>query len=87
MDLIGVVILVEVGLICAALALYLFVIIKHLQHVTFTLGTIVAGVRAIVNQTSTGPPSIASVNTDLTPVVKAADGLVAKSGGGRRHGG
>ncbi|MGH2722320.1 MAG: hypothetical protein ACRDJO_12080 [Actinomycetota bacterium] len=86
MPTIGVIILVEIGLICAALALYLFVIIKHLQHVTFTLGTIVAGVRAIVNQTSTVPPSIASVNTDLGPVVKAADGLVAKSGGGRRHG-
>ncbi|HEY8201126.1 MAG TPA: hypothetical protein VII47_07210 [Actinomycetota bacterium] len=80
----GVVILLEIGLISAALILYLFVIIKHLQHVTFTLGTIIAGVRAIVNQTSTVPSSISSVNTDLTPVVKVADNLVAKSGGGRR---
>jgi hypothetical protein len=80
----GIIILVEIGLIVAALALYLYVIIRHLQHVTFTLGTIIAGVRAIVNQTSTVPASISSVNTDLGPVVKAADGLVAKSGGGRR---
>jgi hypothetical protein len=84
MPTIGLVILAEIALISGALILYLFVVIKHLQHVTFTLGTIIAGVRAIVNQTSTVPPSISSVNTDLGPVVKIADSLVAKSGGGRR---
>lgn len=84
MDVIGVIILLEIGLIVAALILYLVVIIGHLQHITFTLGTIIAGVRAIVNQTSTVPPSISSVNTDLTPVQAAADALVAKSGGTRR---
>ena len=66
------------------LASYLYRVVKRLVHISFTLGTLVAGVRAIALQTMTVPETIASVNTDLAPVQAATDGLVATIGGPRR---
>jgi hypothetical protein len=60
---------------------YLYRVVQRLVHVSFTLGTILAGVRAIALQTLTVPETISSVNTDLAPVQAATDGLAAGFGG------
>ncbi len=63
---------------------YLYRVVKRLVHISFTLGTLVAGVRAIALQTMTVPETIQSVNTDLAPVQSATDNLAGQFGG--RHG-
>lgn len=61
------------ALIIAALGLALLRVILMLRHVSFTLGTIVVGVRAIAHQTRAVPPAIESVNANLAPVRSAAE--------------
>ncbi len=61
------------ALIIAALGLALLRVILMLKHVSFTLGTIVVGVRAIAHQTRAVPPAIKSVNENLAPVRSAAE--------------
>jgi hypothetical protein len=63
------------------LASYLYKVVKRLVHISFTLGTLVAGVRAIALQTMTVPETVASVNTDLAPVQAATDSLAGGFGG------
>ena len=63
------------------LILYLYRVVQRLVHVSFTLGTILAGVRAIALQTLTVPETISSVNTDLAPVQAATDSLAGGFGG------
>lgn len=65
-----------------ALVANLSKIIKQLNVVTFTLGTIIAGVAAIANQTITVPPVVGNVNSNLAPVRAKADALAGRSGGG-----
>jgi hypothetical protein len=60
---------------------YLYRVVKRLVHISFTLGTLVAGVRAIALQTITVPETISSVNTDLAPVQAATDSLAGGFGG------
>jgi uncharacterized protein YoxC len=60
---------------------YLYRVVQRLVHVSFTLGTILAGVRAIALQTLTVPETISSVNTDLAPVQAATDSLAGGFGG------
>jgi len=67
-----------------SLGLYLIRIIFILKHVSFTVGTIVAGVRAIANQTELVTSTITNVNNNLTPVYNLANSLGARFGGGRR---
>jgi len=77
--------LVLIAVVVISLVSYLARIIAQLNHVTFTLGTIIAGVAAIVNQTQTVPPVVSNVNTNLAPVRAKADALAGRAGGGR-HG-
>ena len=77
--------LVLIAVVVISLVSYLARIIVQLNHVTFTLGTIIAGVAAIVNQTQTVPPVVSNVNTNLAPVRAKADALAGRAGGGR-HG-
>jgi hypothetical protein len=65
---------------------YLLRVITILVHVSFTLGTIIAGVRAIASQIETVPETIISVNNDLVPVQQATDSLSARTGGRRAIG-
>lgn len=65
--------LIATALIVAAIALALLRVILSLRHVHFTLGTIVAGVRAIANQTSPVPPVLTNVNANLKPVRDAVE--------------
>lgn len=80
----GVVSLLLIAVFVVLLWVYLFRIITILVHVSFTLGTIIAGVRAISSQVETVPETVQSVNQDLTPVQAASDALAARTGGGRR---
>ncbi len=68
--------LVTVG----ALGIYLIRIIFILKHVSFTVGTIVAGVRAIANQTELVTSTITNVNNNLTPVYNLVNSLAGRLG-------
>ena len=80
MPLAAVVTLVGVGIIVFFLAVALLRIILVLHEVSFNLGTIVACINAIGKQSETVPPTIASVNTALTPVGVAVQSLGTKYG-------
>lgn len=64
----AIVTLVCVALTVLALALYLVHVIVLLRKTSFTLGTIVAGLRAIEYQTRAVGPVVSQVNADLTTV-------------------
>lgn len=74
--------LVLIAVVVITLTSSLYKIINQLNHVTFTLGTVIAGVAAIANQTITVPPTVGNVNTNLAPVRAKADALAGRSGGG-----
>ena len=76
--------LVLIAVVVISLTSYLYRIIVQLNHVTFTLGTIIAGVAAIANQTQTVPPVVSNVNNNLAPVRAKADALAGRAGGSRR---
>jgi len=84
MGIIGYLDLALIAVVVITLTTYLFRIIKQLQHVTFTLGTIIAGVAAIANQTQSVPPVVSNVNNNLAPVRAKADALAGRAGGSRR---
>lgn len=60
--------LLGVALAVASIALALTRVIIDLRHVSFTLGTVIAGVRAIARQTRTVPGVLQNVNSNLAPV-------------------
>lgn len=55
-------------LIIAAAGLALLQVVLNLMHVSFTLGSVIVGVRAIAHQTRTVPEALTSVNANLEPV-------------------
>lgn len=86
MPLPGIVFLVGVFLTVAVLAAYLIRVALILVHVNFTLGTIIAGVRAIATQVEPLGPVINEINADLAGLAKSLEDLVARAGratGGR----
>ncbi|MGH8934625.1 MAG: hypothetical protein ACRDZO_29335 [Egibacteraceae bacterium] len=56
------------ALIIGAIAVALTKVIIDLKHVSYTLATVIVGVRAIALQTSTVPAALTSVNANLKPV-------------------
>lgn len=78
MQLVAIVTLVGVALTVLALAVYLVTVAWLLYKVSFTLGTVVAGLRAIANQTEPLRPVIDEINADLAGVQGALEGLLAK---------
>lgn len=76
----GYVTLVAVGLTVAALAFYLIRVALLLKHVNFTLGTVIAGVRAIALATEPVNPVLGDIAKDLTATKDALEGLLAKKG-------
>ncbi|HEX2054334.1 MAG TPA: hypothetical protein VHJ78_11540, partial [Actinomycetota bacterium] len=60
----GIVALILIFIFVGILVSYLLRVISQLVHVSFTLGTIIAGVRAIASQIETVPETVASVNND-----------------------
>ena len=65
--------LLATALIVGYLAINLFRVIMDLRHITWTLGAVIVGVRAIAYQTRTVPEVIPSVNENLGPVRAMAD--------------
>lgn len=63
------------ALIIAAAALGLLRVIFHLMATSGTLATLNGGVQVIVEQTSTVPPVVASVNQSLAPVRAFAESI------------
>ncbi len=69
--------LIGVFLIVAALALYLTIIALTLRGVSFTLGTVLIGVRAIVNQTNPVPTYVGTILSDVVAIDQAANQLLS----------
>lgn len=74
--------LILIAVVVITLTTSLLKIINQLKAVTFTLGTIIAGVAAIANQTISVPPTVSNVNNNLAPVRAKADALAGRGGGG-----
>jgi hypothetical protein len=81
MSLAGIIALLLILVFVFILISYLLRVITILVHVSFTLGTIIAGVRAIASQIENVPETIESVNNDLVPVQAASDSLASRVGG------
>lgn len=69
--------LIGVAVIVAALALYLITICYTLNHVSFTLGTVIIGVKAIVAQTDPVPKYVGIILNDVVAIDQAAKQLLA----------
>jgi|GEM_PF-2334674 len=80
--------LVGVFLAVGAIALYLIIIAYTLNRVSFNLGTVLIGVRAIVNQTAPVGEVVGQIADDVTAIDNAVKDLLAQgrqvSGGARR---
>lgn len=72
----GIVTLVAIGLLVAALALYLVHVLLLLRSTSFTLGTIIAGLRAIAFQTRPVGDVVAAINDDLGEVKDALESIL-----------
>lgn len=72
----AIVTLIAVGLTVAALAAYLVHVILLLRHTHFTLGTIVAALRAISHQSRPIGEVLEDVNADLAEVHEALDSIL-----------
>lgn len=72
--------LIGVFLVVAALAGYLITIAATLRDVSFTLGTIIIGVRAIANQTAPLRGVVNDIVGDVVAMDTALKGLLARGG-------
>lgn len=83
MPLAGVVTLIGVALTVLVLAAYLIKIAVILHKVNFTLGTIIAGLRAIAVQTEPLGSVMNEINSDLANVQGALEGLLQRKTGSK----
>lgn len=77
MGLATIVTLFGVFVVVAVLAIYLIIIALVLRDVSFTLGTIIIGVRAIVNQTNPVPMYVGTILSDVVAIDQAANQLLS----------
>ncbi|CAN5746125.1 MAG: hypothetical protein M3535_05930 [Actinomycetota bacterium] len=70
--------LIGVFLVVAALAGYLITIAATLRNVSFTLGTVLIGVRAIANQTGPIRGVVNDILADVVAMDTALKGLLSK---------
>lgn len=77
MPTVAIVTLVLVFVLVAALALYLTVIAYCLYRVTFCLGTVLIGVRAIAYQTEPVGTVVSGIADDVIAIQSALQGLLA----------
>ncbi len=80
MPVVAIVTLVLVFVLVAAIALYLILIAAALYNVTFTLGTIRIGVRAIAYQTEPVGDVLGGIAGDVKAIEGALGDLVAGAG-------
>jgi hypothetical protein len=83
----SVVTLIGVGLVVVALAVYLATIAYLLKKVSFTLGTVLIGVRAIANQTQPVNVVVNDIVDDVAAIQKALEGLLAQAQRSQRQAG
>ena len=69
--------LVGVFVIVAALAIYLITIAAILKHVSFTVGTVLIGVRAIANQTAPLGPVVRDILGDVRAIEDDLESLLS----------
>jgi uncharacterized protein YoxC len=67
---------VGIGIIVAAIALYLITVAAMLHHVSFTVGTILVGVRSIAHQTAPIGGVLKEIVRDTQEIESALDSLV-----------
>ena len=72
--------LIGVALIVGALAAYLIIIAYSLYKVSFTLGTVLIGVRSIAARCEPLREVLGSIGNDVATVEQALGGLVAGAG-------
>jgi hypothetical protein len=77
MGLATIVTLVGVAIIVAALALYLINICMILSHVSFTVGTVIIGVRAIGQACEPLAPVIRDIRNDIAAIDEDLEALVS----------
>jgi uncharacterized protein YoxC len=83
MGLATIVTLIGVAIIVAALAFYLITIAATLRHVSFTVGTVLIGVRAIAAQCQPLQPVIRDIANDVAAIDDDLEAL-ATGGEGRQ---
>ncbi len=93
MGLATIVTLIGVAITVAALAFYLITIAATLRHVSFTVGTVLIGVRAIAAQCQPLQPvirdianDVAAIDDDLEALVTGGEGRKPTPGRGLPHG-
>ncbi len=80
MHILSILTLVAVGLIVAALAVYLITIAVLLRKTLFTLGTINVGLRSIAQRVEPLEPILAEINGDLSGVRDALVEILSRKG-------
>ncbi|MGH9124174.1 MAG: hypothetical protein ACRDZ8_05525 [Acidimicrobiales bacterium] len=70
--------LVGTGILVAALAIYLITIVYILQDVSFTLGTVLIGVRAIVNQVQPVGQVVGQIADNVNAIDSALGSLLGE---------
>lgn len=78
MTLLGILTLVAIGVIVAALAVSLITILVRLRTILFTLGTVNVGLRAIARRVEPLAPILTEVNTDLLQVRDALTSVLRR---------
>ena len=74
----GIVTIALVGVLLAALVVYLIVIASTLRTVIKTLGLVTFGVRSIAHQTEPVNPVLSEIKTDVLAIEGALTGLLEK---------
>ncbi|MDP9442052.1 MAG: hypothetical protein M3P34_07745 [Actinomycetota bacterium] len=77
MSLASIVTLIAVAIGVAAIALYLIIVAALLNRVSFTVGTILIGVRAIANQTQPLDDVMKSIGRDVLAIESGLGNLLA----------
>jgi uncharacterized protein YoxC len=67
---------VGIGIAVAAIALYLITVAAMLNHVSFTVGTVLVGVRSIAHQTAPIGGVLKEIVSDVQEIESALDNLV-----------
>lgn len=78
MPAVAIVTLVLTGLLVVALAAYLTWVVLLLRRIGGTLGKVAVGMRTVADRTEPVGQLVGELNTDLTAVAEALEGLAAK---------
>ncbi|MDQ4096507.1 MAG: hypothetical protein M3144_01370 [Actinomycetota bacterium] len=80
MSLASIVLFIGIGIAVAVIALYLIAVAWILNRVTFNLGTVIVGVKAICKQVEVVPKYVGIIMNDVLAIDQAAKQLLAWGG-------